>query len=181
MPIVIAESYEHYVRRLVGDLDIKLLGDGVYASVFKHPTDPNIAVKVYRKDIGYERYIDWCLKNKRNKYVPKLKGKAKVFKDKSNNYIGVVFLEKLVSVSQASYRKFCTYISDSLARSAGYVPQYPIDEYDKEDWELVAGYMPDKDLSDLARFLVSNWEHLDVSISNLMLRGNQVVFTDPLG
>ena len=177
--IVTAEHYRDYVERLVRLLGREPFGQGAYASVFQHPTYPNIVVKVYRKDRGYEAYLAWCAKNKRNKYVPKFIGKARVFWDSDHNYIGVVFMEKLTSLTQRDLQTFGRKIQKTM-KDLGDVVSGDL-HFDRDEWSLLAVHHPDPDLRAFSAFMRENWEQEDIKRDNLMKRGDQLVFIDPLG
>lgn len=50
------EKFSKYIDRLVNELGIERIGQGVLGHVFKHPTHPEIAVKVYMKDAAFDYY-----------------------------------------------------------------------------------------------------------------------------
>lgn len=131
----------------------KLLGQGKYASVFGNDKYPFV-VKVFMKDAAYLKWIEFCLKNQNNKYVPKIKGKV----IKITDLFYAIRLEKLTSY----------YGADS-----NFGTQY--------DAYLRTGKKPtnDQELKDIFDYFDQYKSLLDLHNENLMLRGKQVVIIDP--
>jgi hypothetical protein len=48
-----------------------LLGYGLMATVAQHPTKP-YALKIFRRDKGYEQFVQFCLENKGNRHLPRI-------------------------------------------------------------------------------------------------------------
>ena len=183
MTPVLSESYTEYVTRLVRNLHLIKLGKGANATVFQHPRDPTVAVKVFSTyDKYFQEYIKWVRKNQRNVFAPKLKGKATVYMRKNSPGIGILFMERLTPVTKEDERKWTQYFASFIHH------RYPGDSYvrfgslmNKGDLEeLATNPEVPKDVKDIFKFLRQHEPRLDPSSANFMLRGDQLVFTDPL-
>lgn len=177
------EKLAQYVRRLTKELNIKRLGRGNYAHVFKHPTHPDVVVKVFTADSGYERYLRFVKKNQRNKYVPRIIDHVRIpDKDVEGGWYNIVFMEKL---TRASYDDLHQEMS-RWARLAGlkHHDQFSTpEELDLEDFEKLAYQTEDRDLAAVAREFLTldndDDEYFDLHDGNVMMRGNQLVIIDP--
>ena len=128
------------------------LGAGKYASVFGNKSYPYV-IKVFMKDSAYIRWVSLCLKNRRNKYCPKIKGKVV----KLTPLVYAIRLEKLKP----------TYFGGEFA-----------DAFSK--WQSNQSYRTDdQDINDILDFFVDNKNLLDLHSDNVMARGNQMVIIDP--
>lgn len=76
---------------------VKYLGSGCYGCVYRHPTLPNVVAKMYDDDDAYDHYVNWCMKNQKNPYVPKIYSIHKCEK------FTIVFLERLKEISLRTY------------------------------------------------------------------------------
>lgn len=189
----LAESFQDYSDRLVKEFNIKSVGTGNFSEVFQHPKMKNVVVKVFIHDKGYEEYLSWCLKNQKNKFVPKIykveqrdagqttKINRGITSPLGNTYT-FVFMEKLNVAKKSVLLKFLN--------SLGVIPRLPFQEHHtnlsglwKDHWGFVAKNSTDKDLRSLARFLSSCAGNLDMhdDNNNVMQRGSdQLVFVDPI-
>lgn len=179
------ESKPDYFNRLEKDLKIKRIGTGAFARVFQHPTDPNIAVKVFTdEDHAFRHYLKFCQAHPDNKYLPKIfsvvkhrHNPEKKDKDLTIDEIvdwkySIAFMEKLKPVSKDYLVKF--------------ISKFGI--YDKEfadltdsEWRILA-YRQDEDpdLAEFAKYLLKTNYVPDLHTKNVMLRGKQIVFIDPI-
>ncbi len=188
---VTAETKAQYLNRLMTTLKILPLGSGSFSKVFQHPFYSNVAVKlVLAKSVRYLEYLDWCLSHQSNPYVPQLVGppiKAKL--DRGVMY--VVFLEKLSPLDDSTLLNRVFYFA-SLFMTPSQIGEYsrifdyrmqafdiPIGTTRQTGWEQLAKQTKDKYVAEIAGKLVV-MGHLDLSGSNMMLRGKQLVFTDPV-
>lgn len=163
---------------------IKKLGHGSFSNVFAHPSHANVAVKVFvADDWDYREWVKFAQKNQDNPYVPKIFGDIKFFEpddfdlDKSNEQdfdfggsdFGIVFMEKLAPMSVSQWKKFWKYASNESVT-------------DHIHWATVAEAIirHKKSDPDLVKVLKAIGDRQDIRRPNLMLRGEQVVFTDPM-
>lgn len=150
------------LRSAVGDIaepyKFKQIGSGLFAVVLKNKTYPYV-LKIYDKnDTGYKHYLDFCIKNQDNPYVPKIKGRPVSIRD--TRYM-VIRIETLEPINKGDMRTF--YIL----------------------WEGVRnGTTTDRNLKKVIDFIemmkTDPGIHFDLHQGNVMKRGNQLVVTDPL-
>lgn len=182
MTPVLSESYTEYVTRLVRNLHLIKLGKGGNSTVFQHPRDPTVAVKVFNTyDEYFLEYFEWVRKNQRNVFAPKLKGKATVYTRKNSPGIGIVFMERLKPLTAAEEKRWTQLLISNIATKYldGYDTLSSLDnEFDVR--ELATQTEVPKDVRDLFSLFLKNKSHLDLNRANAMLRGDQLVFTDPL-
>jgi len=129
------------------------LGAGKYASVFGNKRYPYV-IKVFMKDSAYLRWISFCLKNRNNKYVPKIRGKVV----KLTPLVYAIRLEKLEP----------TILSGEFAQ-----------HYNQ--WMGDSNFVSDdKDIQDILDHFDKNRKLLDLHSENVMQRKNgQLVVIDP--
>lgn len=183
-----AETLNSYVKRLK-KLGIKTLGRGQYADVFQHPTMPDVVVKLLTdNDPCYEAYVEFSRKT-RNKYTPKILDVVsadQAFDVKGKDDLGdlrLVFMEKLEPLH---YNRFIDF-GEHVGKLAGFKSRFDIESalMDVETWIKVSKQKVDPDLAKLAKFLVKinktgvKGSQLDLHDGNMMVRGTQVVITDP--
>lgn len=173
------ETLEDYSNRLVKTLNIKRLGSGAYAHVFQHPTFSNIVVKVFTaRDKAYKKYLAWCLKHQNNKYVPKII-EAVLVKSEAGDAYTIVFMQKMKKVSN---NKFRAWLEIMFGKKVA-------DNYDQVNWEKLYGALhkaaskiKDSDFREVWDHVLSHGTNrLDLHPGNIMMRGSQVVFSDPVG
>lgn len=194
------EDYDSYIARLVKSLGIKQLGTGYYGKVFQHPVYHNVAVKIYLKDPAYDAYIKWCLENQGNKYIPRIIDVVQyVDKDTPTHRLGakykIVFFEKLSKALAEKIKEAVREIvkkvldagfdiTDSGTRNGKFFTSCTkFGDFYYDDWRSIAKAKIDPDLTAFAEFMASSRSsprRLDMHNANVMLRGNQIVFTDPV-
>lgn len=145
-------SWKTTLKSLMSDHGFKELGAGKYASVFGNPKYPFV-IKVFMKDAAYFRWLDFCMKNRRNKYVPKIKGKL----IKISEMFYAIRLEKL----------------EPVAWNDEFFQKY-------SDWKHSGVDPDDKDLRACFEYFEKNKRLLDIHGENVMARPNgQAVIVDP--
>lgn len=183
------EKRSEYFRRLEKDLNIERLGGGGYAKVFQHPTHPEIAVKVVTdSDESYLKYLDFIHDHPKNKYVPHVLSVHKhstgekeyaVSDDMLDSDYTIVFMEKLRPINSREYDALNVKIGDLLGGVA-----IKMHSLAKRHWAALSKQNEDSDLATFAKFMLDILEsHVslsDIHENNIMMRGNQPVFTDPL-
>lgn len=160
-------------REFLESKGVKNLGSGCYGCVYQHPTLPNVVAKIYDYDDAYDHYINWCTKNQKNPYVPKIYSIHKCEK------FTIVFLEKLEEVSLDLYEDW---EEKTFPRHLKHLLHNP-SKYKKENDLLSNPILKrDKNLKIMIEFLikVKNLYRIDLHDGNIMLRGEQIVITDPI-
>lgn len=138
-----------------------LLGDGYMASVYGSNKYP-YAIKLFINDRGYENWLKFCFANQDNPYVPKLRSKSitTVVKDP---LIRAIRMEKLAPARTVGRR----------TEIAEFERRYDLWMYDNNYEE------EDQHLAQVFGILKHYNNHLDLHDGNFMLRGDQLVVTDP--
>ena len=146
-----------------------IAGEGFYAGVFANPDDPQVTKIFEKSDTGYEKYLDYMMKNQNNPHVPKIAGKPFTYLKKYR----VVRMEKLrpydknSESDQKTYSALMSYISFTKQK-VDYIPS-------NIKW-LEKKY---PQLDNLIDLLVENYANLDLHSKNIMFRGDVPVITDP--
>lgn len=140
-----------------------LVGSGFYSGVFARPED-NYVIKIFKKDVGYQKYIEYMTKNKHNPHVPKLRGKpVKIF----NKYT-LIRIEKLSPISTPDQQEIFELIKKYM---------YGVDVIESK--KILQQKFPKliRILFELKQFGPT---HLDIHSGNIMFRDTIPVITDPL-
>ena len=174
-----------YLTQLVKKYGIQKLGGGAFSQVFQHPEFKNVVVKVYTgKDVVYKRYVDWCMKHQSNPYAPQIIEQTKYSSPKGDEY-NIVFMQKMARVSAKRFKQ--------QLRAA--MPKAKPQEFEALD-EAIDDYDMIETFNELNRMipifgdahLQEIWKHIktygkakfDLHPGNVMLRGSQLVLTDPV-
>lgn len=176
--LYVNETLPAYVARLAKQHSLKTLGAGMFAKVFQHPTLEDVVVKVVSNhDRNYLQYLRWALVRQHNPYVPQLydfytcgRGKKK---------FSIVFMEKLKA---APYCRLLPKL-DRLFNERG-----AIDLLDPDRPGVVRQLLrrtikrtEDDNLREVCKYVLEkHGRNTDMHHGNFMLRGPQVVFTDPV-
>lgn len=165
-------SYDDNRDKWIGTMDdlfdefgFKNVGRGKYATVFANPKYP-YAIKLFMKDTAYLKYLHWVMKNQRNKFVPKVRGKV----IKINDTFMAVRIEKLEDFYQNSTRDLMRAFEEMCLDPEDFIEGYSQFKEIPND---------DKDAIDLCKFLISNRNLLDIHSGNIMSRKKQPVLVDP--
>lgn len=180
-----AETYDEYTHRLIEDFKLKQIGAGSYSRVFQHPTIKNVVVKLVKRDDRYIEFAKLSLANPKNPWLPQIAAiKSLNLKDQKNAHL--IFMEKLKPISS----KVCSKVALDLANTYGLTPvmdptspwfsEASSGWFSKSDWAKLATQSKDPALAKFASFAVKNYQYLDLYRANLMARGKQIVFADPV-
>lgn len=195
-----AEPLRQYVDRLTNELGVKLLGNGINSFVFEHPTLSHVAVKIFMDDDqGYQEYLDFCMKHPSNVYVSKILETEEFSEERKSKYItplelhsnwnvergdnppySIAFIERLQPLDNSAFSA----LIERLGRMSGVEDVTSMPKLGGAGWEVLAEQTSDSDLQEFAKFLVAVMKRghkLDLgNRKNFMMRGQQVVFIDPL-
>jgi hypothetical protein len=181
-------------------MGLKHLGKGYSADVFQHPTMPDVAVKVFIYDPGFATYAKFCAQHESNPYLLKIfdyHNDPKGFNfegsegDKPNGLTSanIVFVEKLQPASSAAIKHFTAYCEQlakfpATGKTLGYYADYGNEKLNLRLWAALAQQGRDRELQQFARWYnkqIKGDDHIpDVHDSNVMVRGTQMVFSDPI-
>jgi hypothetical protein len=169
-----------YVDDLIDNHKIKKLGMGDYGVVFQHPSDPNLAVKVMRSDEGNSiAFLKYARKNwKSNPWLPKIFKIHEYEHNDSGDQYYIVFMEKLKPLPKPKYKEFME--KELGIKDEGQSGFYLGNDIGHDTIEDVVKVAKDKKLKAVLDF-ISHYEfNTDLGVANLMLRGDQIVFVDPI-
>lgn len=175
-------------------------GDGHFAIVFKH--ESGVAYKFWAHDPMYEKYIDYCNANHNNKHLPKFKSKIKTltpFFKRSEHFpdkIKYVKLEILQPYDYEIHRLGNTYYDTLIKELTKYANRQLEFESEiestvapKSAWGSVVKncgvavrYKDDcRQIYDTLLDIIKNVGPInDLHNSNMMMRGDILVITDPI-
>lgn len=141
-------------------------GEGFFATVW---TKDDVAIKVAIGDIGYDTWLEECLKNQGNPYFPKIFD-VKRFTDVKRERTSVTKLDVTVVSMERLEKKEDKYQAEQLGTKYGRARSRKIKTNDKHERELFKA---------LNR-VESSRGWLDIHSENILFRGDQPVITDPV-
>lgn len=200
--IIEAERRSEYVQRLK-DMGIKHLGKGAWSDVFQHPTLPDVVVKVSTWTPGFAAYAKFCQTHSGNPYLLKVADVHEKDLGEGFNYEGdagdkpgrlgrtsssIIFVEKLTEAPKQKLLEFVAYcekLADlkASAKTFDYYHDYENENLNLRLWKGLAAQSKDRNLQQFSTWYVSRVQnnHIpDIHDSNVMMRGPQIVFSDPL-
>jgi len=155
------------------------LGSGAFAAVFTHP-NINYAIKIFRNDPSYLKFINYCDKNKGNPHLPKFRGKPMTV-DKEHYCIRMELLNKIPPNLSAvrSIDEFDMYLKWYKKPIKDFLKKM------KKENPIIFNFFQSQPglletLEDIIKLISSKEETLDLHSDNLMMRGKDVVITDPI-
>ena len=157
----------------------KQIGAGWYADVYAKPDADHILKLFSVTDTAYPKFVNMTIQNP-NIHFPKFKGKMM----KVNEHYYAVRMEKLTSFGKTM--DIVGEIEDYIAGYANYGKSWPeTDVRGKEVTEEMAqlektqpGITKACDL--ISKLIRSGLVGIDLHPGNLMMRGDTIVFTDPV-
>lgn len=160
----------------------KQIGTGGAASVWEHP-DLDYVLKVFdNKDHAYMEWVDTCLYYRNNPCLPKFVS-PRIFR--LNDKLNYVRMEKLTPAA-TTYGRLCLEIYDAVEK----LSKDDEDEYDDEGFNIrnypaITNYLQKcpsllNTIRMIAQMIEQGHGENDCNASNIMLRGDQIVITDPL-
>lgn len=186
------EAKDKYFDRLMNTLNITRLGKGAFGHVFQHPTFKDVAVKIFNvtEDKRFARYIEWCAKNQNNPWVPKIlhieqrnMPNFRGFKDDPHMF---VFMEKLSPSTKQAIRAALKLfinpvpINERSERMLEALSASNLRILNRSDWKKIAECAAGDVKVMTSRLAQIGDNNLDIHDKNVMLRGKQLVFTDPV-
>lgn len=177
----IAETSDEYIKRLL-KLGIKQL-DRTHSrgGVFSHPTMPNVVVKIasthssaFGKSVAYDWYR-WAKAHSSNVWVPRVYNLTKLDIEGHVEWYACM-MERLNKAPKGALRSLIA--KKSLQKVIVYDP-------DTMSYDIDKRYLKDIKEQDLKVALekierLSREDKCDLADQNIMLRGKQIVFTDPV-
>lgn len=194
-----AEAYFDYIKRLQS-LGYTKLGSASMASVFLSPVDPNVAVKVFKtQDAAYRQWLEVIASYPNNPYLPKITS-THYFKNSPG--IGIAFMERLHPMPKTNkewwrldqvlrnhipHTSWMQHLASPDRKQPHVLAVCP-----SSGWPLVvraaeaackAGEVKPEFVQALKLIFKASkgpLNFVDIYHSNVMLRGPQLVFTDPV-
>jgi hypothetical protein len=169
------EPYDDYLQRLL-DMGIVRVGRGGSASVFQHPKFKNIVVKIglEGKQSCVYTWLKWCAANT-NRYAPRVYHLEELEtslprKAKGTPRMFICFMEKLTIAEPKVIKAFF--------KEHDYVFAQLEDKFwgiDPDNFK----HVEDADLLEVLR-TIRRIGYSDLKLENIMMRGKQIVFADPV-
>lgn len=182
------ETLDQYLASLKNS-GAKIIGRGNNATVFTNPEDDGTVIKVmHQPDPAYLAYLRQSNKHPNNPWLPRvLDVNSQAFdtaNSRSSTTAWIIVLEKLQPASAAEVKNAVDTVLATV--DPRYLGRQPVDAYRTFDdikklWPIIAQHSSDADIRVVAEFL-SQFppQDIDVSRSNVMMRGSQLVFADPV-
>jgi hypothetical protein len=169
--LAVKENYSGYLKR-IAKLGVKQLGKGRDSVVFQHPTDPKVVVKMTSEEMsGSLGWLKWCSRS-RNPFAPRVYHMQKA---KLGTYLYVFsFMERLTPTKFDTVAKVVNAELPVEFRKPARVMRLGI--FSKEEIENIK----DPDLREVITVMSRMAGKIDFKDGNYMLRGTQLVFTDPV-
>ena len=172
---------EELIKWLINK-NFEVIGGGLFSKVFQSPTE-KFVVKVNidpsdgegpATDIGYQKFLNLCEKNKGNPHLPKI-GKPKIIKSNGKTY-NVVFIEKLDELD-VEFSDAIFFIQDIVAFCNNDIEKK--EAYQKMAQELTDDqYKQSVEIINLLQGQDNNITY-DLHEGNFMMRKNTLVVIDP--
>lgn len=174
----------------------KLYGEGGSGAVLKHP-NKNFVYKIFGGSVkfnksGYLGYLNFILKNKNNPYVPNVGKPIKIPNTASGPTTGpaawktevLYFVRMEILDEPKGYNdpRFKKYISPKYDKNMKLSPHDDPHDYGEEADTLYhqameSLYQTDKKWRAIVKYA---GDEIDIGINNLMFRGDQLIFIDPM-
>ena len=182
------ETLDDYLASLKSS-GAKLLGRGNNAMVFTNPEDDRTVIKVmHQPDPAYLAYLRQSIKHPNNPWLPRVLDVTSQAFDtanpRSSTTAWIIVLEKLRPASAAEVKNAVDTVLATV--DPRYLGRRPVDAYRTFDdikklWPIIAQHSSDADIRVFAEFLSQFApQDIDVSNANVMMRGPQLVFADPV-
>lgn len=177
------EDMDNYINILI-DNGAKRFSGGSSAEVL---TDSKGVLKVFApiNDPGMARYLQFCLDNKKNVYVPKIFDIKKSYAIDESRWIYSVSMEKLKPCSKDFTDELNKYLFSKSYENPNKGNKVNNDIFFNEIKNIISKYgnYNEKSLNEILKFLEYNLVkykyEMDFGPQNWMMRGNQLVLIDP--
>ena len=165
----------------------ELIGSGANGHVYSHPEDENLAIKVSYQDKAYAAYMSWCCTHQGNPYIPKIVGHQSSTYDPGRPLLHyetvddfiytVTIMEHLTQYDQVLGKKLS---DEQFAGKVGLFDDHAwVCKYRRFSYIGIEQFT-DRHLTEVADWLGESGFCLDIGRYNIMCRGKQLVFTDPV-
>jgi len=164
---------EANTRLIDHKLDLPVIGYGLNSVVYDNGST---VIKISKGDRSYQLWAQFAKLNPGNPYLPKIH-KITVLDEATRTY--QYEIEKLMPMVQRQLDWLRSHLADEYGLT-------PVDKYiawfSQDDWTKLAheANSKDPDLSRMVTWFLDHYSKLDLHQDNIMLRGKQVVFADPV-
>lgn len=174
------QNYRDFIKRLASE-GMQIIGQGDFATVFRHsayPSDVVVKVSLMAEEGAYT-WLEWCKENP-SPYVPKVYSLYRsLFNGGAGETIFIAFMEKLEPAIDDDVWSF------SLKNDLDVVLLPSMREDSEFIWDINSVTLPRVKCGQLRLVLEKIYEltrpnYSDISVKNVMLRGDQLVFNDPV-
>jgi len=176
------ETVSEYKKRLK-NIGIREIGAGYFSHVYAHPKQSDVVVKlVAKQDPRYIRYAKRCMKVD-NRWMPKVLGITNatfITKRKKGPPTAkrqIVFLERLRKAKIREIKAAVKSILQGVDVDHDYYVTF--DDFDRQTWRDIWKQSPCKETRQFAEIMYRYCPE-DIHNDNVMMRGDQLVFTDPV-
>ncbi len=150
-------------------MKLPIIGEGLCSIVYQHK-DPSKVIKVF-DDSDYLEWVKFSMAHKNNPFVPKVYSLKKVETQH------VVVLEKLLPVTQVELRNFFITLANQYDLRLNPANRF-ISWFTEAELRLIG---KDKNhLAEVCAWFADRVPLLDLHTDNVMKRGPQIVFADPV-
>ena len=140
-------------------LDSEFMGSGAYSSVFNHPTDHDLCIRVFKPNDGWAQYADYCIKHPDNPFCPDI-----YYLSITDNF-GIAVIEKLECTVTQADNEWATQVQECIYY------------YHRRD--DLKDYLNDEQM-DFISDIISNIKINDLHTDNCMIAfDGRFVITDP--
>lgn len=173
--------FEEFFERLDGR-GFKEIGCGDYARVFQHPRNSNTVIKVsVNEDDGAINWLRWCRDNP-SRYVPRVRAVIEIQLQR-NEYSIPYFIAYMELLTEADVDEINSFIQ--VNQLSTIIKPLCIGDDGTQHWSLDARELNAINDPELYRTIdaiqqMCELTYADLKVSNFMLRGSQVVITDPV-
>jgi hypothetical protein len=141
------------------------IGSGTWGEVFSKPGDPLVLKLFHPGDTAYTDFVKLAMQHQNNPHFPKFHGKMMRVTDDYN----AIRMEKLTPNNSSELAE----LLEDYLNGMQYKSRLDL-------WPLLWKNPKLKEACKLIARNLLNTHYLDLQIQNIMMRGNTVVFTDPV-
>lgn len=155
-------------KKLV-DAGYEKIGSGTWGNVFSKPGDSLVLKLFHPGDEAYTDFVKLVMQHQNNPHFPKIYGKMMKVTDDYN----AIRMEKLTPNSSRALAELLEDYLNVLGGGGQYVSKSKL-------WPLLLKNPKLKEACTLIAKNLLNTYYLDLQPQNIMMRGNTIVFTDPV-
>lgn len=96
------DIYKHVVvETIINKLGFDKIGSGCYSTVWQHPTDDTLVIRVFKPDDGWANYADYCVNNPDNPFCPD------IYHLETNDGFGIAVIERMrITTDDSRHQKY---------------------------------------------------------------------------